>query len=88
MPLLEELEYMPTEKYARASELLRHAEAIGRRWNLYDKALFQTETQSIHWDEKTSLWTTKTSRGDNIRSRFVIPAAGPLHRPKLPGLKG
>lgn len=88
MPLLEELGYMPTEKYARANELLRHAEMIGRRWNLYDKALFQTETQSMTWDDKASLWTTKTNRGDTIRSRFVIPAAGPLHRPKLPGLSG
>jgi cyclohexanone monooxygenase len=88
MPLLEELGYMPTEKYARANELLRHAEMIGRRWKLYDKALFQTETHSMHWDEATCLWTTKTNRGDTIRSRFVIPAAGPLHRPKLPGLPG
>ncbi len=88
MPLLEELGYMPTEKYARANELLKHAEMIGRRWNLYDKALFQTETNSMHWDDTTSLWTTKTNRGDTIRSRFIIPAAGPLHRPKLPGLKG
>jgi cation diffusion facilitator CzcD-associated flavoprotein CzcO len=88
MPLLEELNYMPTEKYARANELLKHAEMIGRRWGLYDKALFQTETHSMHWDDEASLWTTKTSRGDTIRSRFVIPAAGPLHRPKLPGLHG
>ena len=88
MPLLEELNSIPTEKYARANELLKHAEAIGRRWGLYDKALFQTETHSMHWDEKNALWTTKTSRNDTIRSRFVIPAAGPLHRPKLPGLKG
>jgi cation diffusion facilitator CzcD-associated flavoprotein CzcO len=88
MPLLEELNYMPTEKYARANELLKHAEMIGRHWNLYDKALFQTETHAMAWDDKTSLWTTRTSRGDTIKSRFIIPAAGPLHRPKLPGLKG
>jgi cyclohexanone monooxygenase len=88
MPLLEELNYVPTEKYARADELLRHAEAIGRRWGLYDKALFQTEAHTLQWDEKTATWTTTTNWGDTIRSRFVIPAAGPLHRPKLPGLSG
>jgi cation diffusion facilitator CzcD-associated flavoprotein CzcO len=88
MPLLEELGYMPTEKYARATELLKHAEMIGKRWGLYEKALFQTETHALRWDDATALWTTETSWGDKIRSRYVIPAAGPLHRPKLPGLKG
>lgn len=88
MPLIEELGFMPTEKYARAKELLRHSELIGKKWGLYEKALFQTEAKTLHWDDNTALWTTKTSRGDNIRSRFIIPAAGPLHRPKLPGLTG
>ncbi|KAM3416437.1 hypothetical protein BST61_g8032 [Cercospora zeina] len=51
MPLLEELGYMPTEKYARAKELLKHSEMIGRRYGL---------TRQL----------------------------GPLHRPKLPGVRG
>lgn len=88
MPLLEELNYMPTEKYTRADELLKHAEAIGRHWNLYDKALFQTEAHTLEWDQQSSLWITKTNWDDTIQSRYVIPAAGPLHRPKLPGLTG
>lgn len=86
MPLLEELDYMPTEKYAHSKELLKHAELIGRHWDLYSKALFQTEVHSITWDEETKNWLTRTSRGDTIRSKYVVPAAGPLHRPKLPGL--
>ena len=77
---------MPTEKYAHSKELLRHAEMIGKRWDLYSKALFQTEVNSITWDETSKGWTIKTNRGDTIRSHFVVPAAGPLHRPKLPGL--
>lgn len=86
MPLLEELNYMPTEKYAHSKELLKHAEMIGRRWDLYSKALFQTEVHSMTFNDNEKLWFTKTNRGDVIRSRFVVPAAGPLHRPKLPGL--
>lgn len=34
MPLLEELNYMPTEKYARSGELLKLSEMIGRRYGL------------------------------------------------------
>lgn len=79
---------MPTEKYARAKELLRHSHIIGERYDLYRRALFQTEVTDMRWDEAEAKWTTHTSRGDKIKSRFIIPAAGPLHRPKLPGLKG
>jgi cyclohexanone monooxygenase len=88
MPLLDETGYVPTEKYARCGELLAHAQMLGRRYGLYERALFQTEVKKIVWDAATSLWTVHTDRGDNLRARFVVSAAGPLHRPKLPGLKG
>lgn len=88
MPLLEELGYVPTEKYARAKELLHHSEMIGKRWGLYEKTLFQTEVHELRWNEEPALWSVSTSRNDDIKARFVIPAAGPLHRPKLPGVKG
>ncbi|KAF2711036.1 FAD/NAD(P)-binding domain-containing protein [Pleomassaria siparia CBS 279.74] len=88
MPLLEEIGYMPSEKYARAKELLAHSRMIGEKFGLYPRTLFQTEVKSLRWNDGEGLWLTSTSRGDSIKSRFVIPAAGPLHRPKLPGLKG
>ncbi|KIW91698.1 uncharacterized protein Z519_07666 [Cladophialophora bantiana CBS 173.52] len=88
MPLLEETGFIPTEKYARAKELLAHSERIGRHYGLYEKALFQTEALSMHWDDDTSLWTIQTSCDDKIRAKFVIPCSGPLHRPKLPGIPG
>lgn len=86
MPLLEELNYMPTEKYAHSNELLRHAEMIGRKYGLYERALFQTEGNSLTWNDDAKHWVLKTNRGDTIRAQFAIPAGGPLHRPKLPGL--
>lgn len=79
---------MPTEKYAYASELLQHSQRIGKRYGLYDKALFQTEVRGLRWNEETALWSVETSRGDSIQARFVVPSAGPLHRPKLPGVPG
>lgn len=79
---------MPTEKYARAKELLKHSRMIGEKFDLYSRTLFQTECNEMRWNEEEGKWTTHTVRGDKIKSRFVIPAAGPLHRPKFPGLKG
>lgn len=88
MPLIEEVGFMPSEKYARAKELLEHSRIIGEKYDLYTRTLFQTEVKEMRWNEETGLWTTHTARGDKIQSRFVIPAAGPLHRPKFPGLQG
>src|SRR5205085_9067847 len=35
MPLLEELDYIPTEKYARGPEILEYSRRIGRKFGLY-----------------------------------------------------
>jgi cyclohexanone monooxygenase len=88
MPLLEEVGYVPVEKYTRAKELLAHAKAIGEKFDLYSRTLFQTEALSLRWNDTTSSWAVETSRNDSIRARFVVPASGPLHRPKMPGLSG
>jgi len=88
LPLLEELGYVPVEKYSRAPEILKHSRAIGEHFNLYEGALFQTEVTRMDWDEAASRWIIQTNRGDAIKARFVAMANGPLHRPKLPGIPG
>ena len=88
LPLLEEVGYLPVEKYSRAPEILRHSRAIGEKFGLYEGALFQTEVTAMRWNEDTSRWTVETNRGDALKARFVVMANGPLHRPKLPGIPG
>ncbi|MGH7750651.1 MAG: flavin-containing monooxygenase, partial [Candidatus Dormibacteria bacterium] len=86
--LLEELGYLPVEKYSRAPEILAHSRAIGRHFDLYRGALFQTEVTALDWNEEAGRWTVSTNRGDALAARFVVMANGPLHRPKLPGIPG
>lgn len=88
LPLLEELNYVPKEKYAFAREILDHSDAIGQHFDLHDCALFQTEVTELRWDESIERWIVSTNRGDAIKARFVSMANGPLHRPKLPGIPG
>jgi cyclohexanone monooxygenase len=88
LPLLEELNYMPKEKYSFAPEIYEHSQRIGNHYGLYDKTWFQTRVQSVDWDESIKRWHLKTDRGDDIRARFVIFALGPANRPKLPGIEG
>jgi cyclohexanone monooxygenase len=88
LPLLEEIGYVPKEKYTRAPEILEHSRNIAKHFGLYDGALFQTEVTCLTWEDESARWLVATNRGDEVRARFVCMASGPLHRPKLPGIPG
>ena len=88
LPLCEELNFVPKEKYTRAPEILAHSRAIGEKYDLYRNACFQTEVTGLEWDEATSRWIISTSRNDRMKARFVCMSNGPLNRPKLPGIEG
>src|SRR5215475_5108485 len=88
LPLLEEIGYVPKEKYTHAPEILAHSAAIGRKFDLYRNACFQTEVTELRWDETAARWIVSTNRGDEMKARFVVMSNGPLNRPKLPGIPG
>ncbi len=88
LPLLEEVGYMPVEKYTRAPEILAYCRKIAEHFDLYRKAVFQTEVTEMRWREDAQRWIIKTNKGDAMKARFVVMANGPLHRPKLPGIPG
>jgi len=88
LPLLEETGYMPTEKYASASEIFGYCQLLGRHFGLYDHALFQTEVDSVTWDDDAHRWDLVTQRGDRIRTQFFVSAGGLMHKAKLPGIDG
>ncbi|MEC7991683.1 MAG: NAD(P)/FAD-dependent oxidoreductase, partial [Pseudomonadota bacterium] len=88
LPLCEELNFVPKEKYTHAPEILAHSRAIGEKFNLYEYACFQTEVEGMQWDEDSQRWTVFTNRGDQMRAQYVCMANGPLNRPKLPGISG
>ena len=88
LPLCEELNFVPKEKYTHAPEILAHSRAIGEKFNLYDYACFQTEVEGMRWSEEDQRWTVTTNRGDSMTAKYVCMANGPLNRPKLPGIKG
>ena len=88
LPLLEETGYMPTQKYASASEIFGYCQLLGRHFGLYDHALFQTEVESLTWDDDAQRWDLVTQRGDHIRTQFFVSAGGLMHKAKLPGIDG
>ena len=88
LPLLEEVGYMPVEKYSKGDEIFAHSQAIGKKYDLYKDACFQTEVTELNWDEDFARWTVETNHGDKMRARFVCMSNGPLNKPKLPGIPG
>ena len=88
MPLLEELGYIPSEKYVTGEEILHYCERIADHFDLYRDACFQTEVKSMQWDEASARWHVRTEQGDTMRAQYVCMSTGILHRGKLPGLPG
>jgi cation diffusion facilitator CzcD-associated flavoprotein CzcO len=88
MPLLEELGYVPKDKYAKAPEILAHAQAVAKHFDLYDGGLFQTTVTGLSWEEESARWRLTTDRDDDLRPRFVIIADGNFSRLKLPAIPG
>jgi cyclohexanone monooxygenase len=88
LPLLEEMNYFPTMKFASGFEILEYCQKMAETFGFYDRALFHTTVESTEWDEDTERWTVKTDRGDAMRARYVILANGILTSPKLARIKG
>ena len=88
LPLLEETGFMPSKKFTDGYEIREYAQSICRRYDLYENALFHTMVDALRWDEALKRWRIGTTRGDDIRARFVIIANGLLNIPKLPGIPG
>lgn len=88
MPLLEELGYIPADKYAKGSEIFAHCRRIAEHYELYRDACLQTDVHEIRWDTEASRWIIRTSHGDEMRAKFVSMANGYQAKPKLPGIAG
>lgn len=88
LPLLDEMGYLPARFYAPGPEIFAHCQAIARRYDLYDLAVFHTTITSTVWDDAAKVWRLSTDRGDELTARFVICANGTLSKPKLSKIAG
>ena len=88
IPFLEETGLMPDDKYAKAPVIFEQCQQVGKKFDLYPRALFQTQTNDASWDEEEKRWIVTTDRGDRLKSRFIVVAGGILHKAKLPDTPG
>jgi cyclohexanone monooxygenase len=88
MPLLEDVGYMPKEKYSFGDEILAYTQALATTFDLYRDACFQTGVTETRWDDEARRWIVSTDRGDRMRARYIVQSTGVLNRPKLPAVEG
>ncbi|XOV86814.1 MAG: flavin-containing monooxygenase [Pseudomonadota bacterium] len=88
LPLLEEMGYIPTMKFASGFEIMEYCQRMAEKFGFYDHCLFHTTVEATNWDEASGRWTVVTDRGDAMRARYVILANGILTTPKLARIKG
>jgi cyclohexanone monooxygenase len=88
IPMLEELNFMPSKKFSDGAEIYEHCRRIAKHFGLYDQAIFHTQVREVRWDEAIKRWRLSTNRGDDIRARFVVMTQGSFNRPKLPDIPG
>ncbi|HYD10176.1 MAG TPA: NAD(P)/FAD-dependent oxidoreductase, partial [Acidimicrobiales bacterium] len=87
-PLLEEMGYFPTMKFASGFEIYEYCQQLAEKFGFYERCLFHTSVEQTEWDESTKRWTVRTSRGDAMKARFVVLANGILTTPKLARIDG
>jgi len=88
LPLLEEMGYFPSMKFASGFEILEYAQSMAEKFGFYDRCLFHTTVEKTVWDEDSGRWTVHTDRGDAMRARYVVLANGILTTPRLARIEG
>lgn len=88
LPLLEETGYIPKLRFSYAPEIYEHAQRIGKHFDLYRDAVFQTWVTELRWLKDDSMWLVSTNRGDEMRAHHICLGTGPVNRPRLPGIPG
>jgi cation diffusion facilitator CzcD-associated flavoprotein CzcO len=88
LPMLEELGYVPTRRYAFGEEIRLHLQAVADRFDLQTDALFHTNVTRARWDDDAHRWQIHTDRGDELSCRYYVLAVGILNLMKLPVIPG
>ncbi len=88
LPLLEEMEFVPSMKFASGFEILDYCRRMADRFGFYERCLFHTSVTGLDWSDDDRRWTVRTDRGDAMRARHVILANGILTTPQLANIPG
>ena len=77
-----------SEKHAAQPEILRYAQFVAQKHDLYSGIDFEVRVDKAAWNDDTKKWTIHTSTGEAITCRHYVMATGCLSVPKEPDIPG
>ena len=81
-------EWTWSEKHAAQPEILRYAQYVAKKHDLYSGIDFEVKVEEAAWDDAAKKWTIHTSTGEKITCRHYVMATGCLSVPKEPDIPG
>jgi len=76
------------ERYGNQPEILQYINHVADRFDLRRDVQLNTRIVSALFDQTTGLWTLCTDKGEEVRARYCVMAAGNLSTPRVPDFKG
>ena len=76
------------ERYGTQPEILRYINHVADRFDLRRDVQLDTRIKSAVFDSRAGEWTLTTTKGETIRARYCVMAAGNLSTPRVPDFKG
>jgi cyclohexanone monooxygenase len=76
------------ERYGTQPEILRYINHVADRFDLRRDVRLNTRIKSAVFDSRAGEWTLTTTKGETIRARYCVMAAGNLSTPRVPDFKG
>ena len=64
LPLLEEMGYIPTMKFASGFEILEYCQSMAERFGFYDKCLFHTTVEQTSWSEEADKYLHRAAEAE------------------------
>ncbi len=81
-------EWQWSERYATQPELLRYANHVADRFELWPDIQLSTRVTACRFDADAGLWQVTLDPGAEVQARFVVMATGCLSVPNFPDIPG
>ena len=81
-------EWQWSEKHAAQPEILKYAQFVAKKHDLYSGIDFDVRVNGAEWNDSTKKWSIHTSTGETITCRHYVMATGCLSVPKEPDIAG
>ena len=81
-------EWQWSERYPGWEETLNYLRYVADKGDMRKDIQLETAITSASYDETTSTWQIETDRGERLRCRYLISAAGLISEPYVPDFKG